>query len=60
MAKSQKKAEAESLGVPVRVDESRTRRYADGVPVRADDVPEQTAGTNKAGQSADDTKKEKS
>lgn len=56
MPKSQKQAEAESAGVPVRTDESRTRRYTDGVPVRTTDVPEQTAGAKKAGQSADNTK----
>jgi hypothetical protein len=53
---TKKKTETESVGVPVRTWESQTRRYEDGVPVRTPDVPEQTAGATKAGQSADNTK----
>lgn len=53
---TKKKTETESVGVPVRTWESQTRRYEDGVPVRTPDVPEQTAGAKKAGQSADNTK----
>lgn len=51
-----KKKTEPSEGVPVRTWESQTRRYEDGVPVRTPDVPEQTAGAKKAGQSADNTK----
>ena len=56
MAKSKQKTESE--GVPVRTDQPRNARYEDGVPVLVPDVPEQTAGAKKAGQSADNTKKE--
>jgi hypothetical protein len=53
------KTEAEtSEGVPVRTDQPRNARYEDGVAVRTDDVPEQTAGAKKAGQSADNTKEQ--
>ena len=57
MAKSQqKKARVESEGVAVRTDQPRNARYEDGVPVRTPDVPEQTAGSEKAGRSADNQK----
>ena len=57
MAKT-KKARVESEGVPVRTDQPRNARYEDGVPVLVPDVPDETAGAKKAGQSADNTKKE--
>ena len=53
MAKSQKQTEENqtSEGVPVRTFDSRPPRYEDGVPVRVNDEPEQTAGSDN-GQSA--------
>lgn len=56
MAAKTNKVREESEGVPVRTDQPRNPRYADGVPVRVTDVPEQIAGTKQAGRSADDTK----
>jgi len=50
MAKSQK-TQAVSEGVAVRVDESAANRYQNGVPVRVNDEPEQSAGSDN-GQSA--------
>lgn len=58
MPTKKKTTEPASEGVPVRTDQPRNARYEDGVPVLTPDVPEQTAGSKKAGQSADDTKKE--